>query len=634
MTTAERIQAGIEHHRAGRYEEAAGAYSAALAEDPSNVAVLRLMGMLHSARGDHEQAVILLRAAATFAPDSPEIHNDLALALRGWGDHHGALNAFNDALRLDPRFAEAHFNKGVTLEAMGAAAQAADAYTLALEARPDLLPARYNRGLVSLAQRDLSRAADDLDAVRKAQPAMLEAHLQYARACIELVRLADAKKAIRTAIAHGPGSAEAHALLGSVYAIEGKFADAAGALTAALERDPSHAGALYTLGLVRERQYAFDEARDSLLRARDLKPGRADIEVALGVTARKSGRLADARGHLMRAVALDRNCADAHWHLADLLLLCGEYEQGWEEFEWRWKHRGFLTPGWDSSEPAWQGEPLEGKRILLYPEQGFGDTLHFVRYAPMVAARGAQVYLGAPRELAEILRSVPGIAGVVTDRAATPRFDAVSPLMSLPRIFRTRIDTIPARVPYLAPDPARVAAWASRLPDDGRLRVGLIWSGNPAQENNPHRACRLSDLLPLLGTEHVHFYSLQKGVPAAERSDLAGAGELTDLAGDLHDFADTAAALQHLDLLISTDTGPVHLAGALGRPVWLLVSSIPDWRWEPAGGGNRWYPTLRLFRQRNCGDWASVVHEVRIALAQAIEERHAVHTHLMEVRHP
>lgn len=627
---AEHVQAGLAYHRAGKLDDAAREYGHVLTMDPSNVAVLRLMGILHTHRGDHEQAIMVLQAAAALEPGAAEIFNDLGLALRGSGDTHAALDAFNDALRLAPAFAAAHFNKGVTLEAMHARSQALDAYTLALEADAGLHAARFNRASIFFATGDYARAAEDAGVVRLAEPSLLEAHVLYGRASLELRRLADAKKAFRAVIARAPHSAAAHTLLGSVYTIEHKFQEAGTELTEALRLDPADAQATYLLGLVRLHQYDLAAAHDLFDRARLAQPSRPEITTALALTARRAGRLEDARMYLRAALEADPSYADAHWHLADLHLLLGEYAQGWEEFEWRWSHEGFLTPGWHPSMRAWQGEPIEGKRVLLYPEQGFGDTLHFVRYAPLLAERGAHVYVGSPPELAELLAAMPGVRGIVTSHTEAPPCDVICPLMSLPRLFGTHAGNIPANVPYLFADPAKTAAWSSRFPDDGKLRVGIIWSGNPMQENNRHRACQLRDLVPLVGRDGMHMYSLQKGEPARQRADLAEAASIIDLAPDLTSFADTAAVLMHLDLLISTDTGSVHLAGALGRPVWLLVSAIPDWRWGVQGTTTPWYPGIRMFRQHVRGDWSGAVHAVGDALDAVLRSRPTIDNHRRE----
>jgi len=614
MTLADHIQEGISLHRAGKYEDAARVYGFVLERDPSNVGVLRLLGMVHSQRGEFDHAIMLLQAAARFAPEAPEIHNDLGIALRGRGAPEEAIHAFHAALRLNPLFAEAYFNKAVTLEMLGTPDQAEDAYTLALQVSPALHEARFNRAVIRFKARRFAEAAEDLSTVRTERPEILEAHMLYGKACHELGKVGEAKQAYTTLLSRAPESAEAHMRLGVVHLCEWNYDEARKELLQALRIDANLAEAGYFLGLVHLRAYEFDAARELFLRARQSRPDRPEIATSLGVTARKQGKPDEARRYFEEALSLDPGHADAHWHLADVLLLQGEYASGWKEFEWRWKHQGFLTPSRDFAEPVWDGEDITGQTILLHPEQGFGDILQFVRYAPLVAERGAKVLLGSPPELARLLETVPGIAGVVTTREGAPPFDLLCPLLSLPRLFDTREENIPSAVPYLRADPVLVREWAGRIVDDGRLRVGIIWSGNPLQENNRHRACRLDELAPVVGIPGVQVYSLQKGTPREELMSSPFRRAIIDLADGLTDFAQTAAALQHLDLLISSDTGPVHLAGALGRKVWLLVSAIPDWRWSLSGERSAWYPSFSLFRQERIGEWGPVITRMCEAL--------------------
>ena len=618
MTLADHIQEGISLHRAGRYEEAARVYGFVLERDPSNVAVLRLLGMVHSQRGEFDHAIMLLQAAARFAPEAPETHNDLGIALRGKGALEEAIHAFHAALRLNPLFAEAYFNKAVTLEMLGTPDQAEDAYTLALQANPALQEARFNRAVIRFKGRRFAEAAEDLSAVRSERPDILEAHMLYGKACHELGNVGEAKQAYAALLSRAPGSAEAHMRLGVVLLSEWNYDEARKELSQALRIDSNLAEARYFLGLVHLRSYELDAARESFLRARQLRPDRPEIVTSLGVTARKQGKPDEARRYFEEALSLDPGHADAHWHLADVLLLHGEYGSGWKEFEWRWKHQGFLTPSRDFAEPVWNGEDITGQTILLHPEQGFGDILQFVRYAPLVAGRGARVLLGSPPELARLLETVPGIAGVVTTKQGAPPFDLLCPLLSLPRLFNTTVENVPTEVPYLRADPVLVREWAGRIVADGRLRVGIIWSGNPLQENNRHRACRLDELGPLVGIPGVQIYSLQKGAPRQELVSSPFGRAIIDLADGLTDFAQTAAALQHLDLLISSDTGPVHLAGALGRMVWLMISVIPDWRWSLSGDRSAWYPSFSLFRQERIGEWGPVITRVCEALKDRV----------------
>jgi hypothetical protein len=318
---------------------------------------------------------------------------------------------------------------------------------------------------------------------------------------------------------------------------------------------------------------------------------------------------------LQHAIALEPDFAEARFYLGCLHLLEGNYRPGFAEFEWRWRWSGFATPHLEVAQPAWDGADLRGRTILLHGEQGLGDSLQFCRYAPLLAERAGRVLLQVPAALVAVLRTLDGVETVVAPGEQLPPFDVHAPLMSLPHLVGTTVETIPARVPYLHADPSAMARWRERLrgPSDG-MRVGLVWSGNPAHPRQHVRSLPLACLEPLATVPGVTFYSLQKG-PAAEEGHASNLGlPLTDLGPLLEDFAETAAALSQLDLLITVDTSVAHMAGALGRPVWLLLAAVADWRWLLDRADSPWYPTLRLFRQHRLGDWQSVVEAVRRAM--------------------
>ncbi len=294
------------------------------------------------------------------------------------------------------------------------------------------------------------------------------------------------------------------------------------------------------------------------------------------------------------------------------------YERGWEEYEWRLKQRSVpprLVP-----QPMWDGAALPNGTILLYAEQGMGDTIQAVRYARLVKERVGTVLLECPAALRGLLAGCPGIDGVVDPDAAVPAVDVQLPLMSLPRIFATRPDTIPGHVPYVFTEAALRERWPRELSSGGEgrtLRVGIVWQGNPKLPGDMYRSVKLAQFAPLAAVPGVELYSLQKGTGAEQLAALAGQFAVTDLAGQIApDFRDTAAAIENLDLVISVDTSVAHLTGALGRPVWVLLPYYPDWRWRRQGEESPWYPSARLFRQRRRGDWAEVFERVAAALAE------------------
>jgi hypothetical protein len=293
--------------------------------------------------------------------------------------------------------------------------------------------------------------------------------------------------------------------------------------------------------------------------------------------------------------------------------------EGWSEYEWRWKNPGFESKP-SFAQPVWDGSNHAGT-VLLTAEQGFGDTIQFIRYAPLVAARCRRVLLQCHRELVPLLDGAPGLAGVISRGQALPDFDVHCTLMTLPRLFATTLDTIPARVPYLNAEPARVAAWGAKLGETRRFKVGLAWAGSEAHKNDQHRSMLLSVFAPLSAIPGTLFVSLQKGPAALQIQSPPDGMELIDPTADLHDFADTAALIANLDLVISVDTAMVHLAGALAKPVWTLLPLVPDWRWLLNRSDSPWYPTMRLFRQPALGDWSAVMQRVAADLRRFMGEQ-------------
>ena len=321
-----------------------------------------------------------------------------------------------------------------------------------------------------------------------------------------------------------------------------------------------------------------------------------------------------------RSLALKPDYAHAHWNLADCRLMLGDFAQGWQEYEWRWKleQRDFAQR--DFAQPLWLGAPaLHGRTILLHSEFGLGDTLQFCRYATEVAALGADVVLEVQPPLVPLLSGLKGVRQVVARGAALPAFDYHCPLMSLPLAFKTDLGNVPAEIPYLASDPARVALWREKLGPKRRPRVGIAWSGSQSQRNDK-RSMALAQMLPLLG-DWAEWLSLQKEVPDSDLTLLASRGDVRHLGEELADFADTAAVVELIDVLVTVDTSVAHVPGAMGKPVWILLPfNAHDWRWMLDREDSIWYPSARLFRQAAVGDWAGVIGRV----AAELQRRFAV----------
>jgi tetratricopeptide (TPR) repeat protein len=509
----------------------------------------------------------------------------------------------------------------------GQLAQAEQAYRQILAIDPRHADSLHLLGGIAL-QTGHNEAATDL--IRKAialnrrVPAF---HCDLGTALQQQGKLDEAAKSYRQALALRPDYAEALNNLGNVLADQGKVDYAAKAYRRALAVKPDYAEAHYNLGCLLTREHRPDEALACYRKALDLKPDYAEPLNALGLALYEQGELGEATVCYRRAVELKPDLAAAHFNHGLVLLLEGKLRHGWEEFEWRWRSKE-VRPR-HPVDQQWRGGDLNGRTILLHAEQGLGDSLQFVRYAPLVARLGATVLLEVQQPLVALFSEMDGVSGVFAQGAAVPPFDAHCPLMSLPLALATTLDTIPGHAPYLRANAERAAAWWRRGEALPGLRVGLVWAGNPrpfqpgAHAIDGRRSITLDHFSEFAALEGVSFVSLQKGEAASQTKAPPAGLTIHDWTEELNDFADTAALVDTLDLVIGVDTSVIHLVGALAKPVWLLNRFDTCWRWLLERDDSPWYPTLRQFRQRSPGDWADVLSKVHGELRSTIAARTA-----------
>lgn len=404
-----------------------------------------------------------------------------------------------------------------------------------------------------------------------------------------------------------------------------QVAQQAGDLDAAcslLERSvavhPGHGPLHVEYGTVLRSLHRLEDAIVAYRRAAALLPDQPSSWNNLGTVLFEHLELDGARAAYERAIALAPEYARGHYGLGTVLLMQGELARGLAEHEWRWQLPGYTSEGEAFFRTFWDGDDLAGRTILVHDEQGFGDTIQHVRFLPQVKALGGRVILRCPPALGRLLAEIDGADQVLSIARGEPLpgFDVHAPLMSLPHLLGTTLETIPANVPYLRPSPDDVARWAARMAPDLGFKVGLVWAGSPLHPNDSRRSLSL-DALGGLAQPGVSFYSLQKEAASAAAATPPAGTRVIDLGPDLHDFAETAAAISQLDLVITVDTAVGHLAGALGRPVWLLLSSVHDTRWMTVREDTPWYPMTRLFRQQRGDDWSRVLDRVRAELRTA-----------------
>jgi tetratricopeptide (TPR) repeat protein len=572
-----------------RFGEALADYDRIIALLPDDAIAYRQSGDMLRALGRPEDALARYRKALALNPGLAEAHYGVSGIQAERGQKEAALVSLDLALRANAHYPEAHNNRGTLLASMGSFEQALASYQRAINANPNYAEAYFNRGLALLALQRFGSALHDFDAALKSLSSMPELHLNRSAALLGLGRMQESLRSLQSALSLQPDYAEAYYNRGQVLLESG--------------RD--------------------DEALEDYERAIKLKPDYVDALVNSAFILGNRQQLAAALERYDRAIGANGNAADLHFKKANLLLRSGDFSAGWAEYEWRWEYRrasASLVGDKQLGMPLWLGtESLDGKTILLHDEQGLGDAIHFCRYARLVAQAGAQVILAVRESLVLLMRGLEGVSQVIANDSALPECDFHCPLGSLPLAFNTTIETIPAQVPYMQVDAAKLAHWRATLGESNRLRVGLVWSGGLRVEEsekwlNQRRNIPLATFAGLCNPD-VEFYSLQKGEPAeSELRDLLAADwsgpPIIDFTANLHDLSDTAALIQALDLVICVDTSIAHLAGALAKEVWILNRFDTEWRWLLQRTDSPWYPSARIYRQHKPGDWEDVLQRV------------------------
>jgi hypothetical protein len=427
---------------------------------------------------------------------------------------------------------------------------------------------------------------------------------------------------IRRSIALSPDVPAGHNNLGNVLKEIGQLDEAIAAFRKSISLKGDSAEVHNNLGDALRDNGQLDEAIAACRQAIAIRPDYAEAYSNLGNALADKRQLDDAIAAYRQGLARNHTLSEVRKNLSLALLRRGDFQKGWDEYEWRWKCRDFRSSARNFAQPQWDGGPLEDRIILLHAEQGFGDAIQFIRYLPLVIQRGGKAVVECQAGLDRLFRAMAGEHQIVIRGQPLPAFDVHCPLLSLPRVFQTTLENMPQAVPYLRADPEDAAKWQHRLAEHLPLsRVGLAWAGNSADRDDRKRSMNLARLMPLAQIPGVRFFSLQKGDAANQIKSAPAGMDLIDWAQELGDFSDTAALIANLDLIISVDTAVAHLAGALAKPVWTLLPFSSDWRWLTDREDTPWYPSMRLFRQPAWGDWDSTVTQVADALSLWIKNR-------------
>lgn len=562
--------AAFQQHQLGNLREAEHLYRAVLQQDARHSDAMHLLGIVVYQSGNAESGAELIRAAIKINPSEAIYYSNLGNILEDLHRHNEAQTNYLHAIALQPQYADAHYNLGLSYYRQGHLQSSIDCFRSALTCNQKL-PAAWNNLGVAL---------------------------------MELKNYPAAELSLKMAIQLSPDYTEALLNLGNLLQKTGKHAEARIHVEKALRLKPDYAEAWNTLGVIFDN-LDLPDAIACFREALQYKPIYPEAISNLGRTLSLVGAGEEGIALLRKAISLKPDFADAHWNLAFALLLHGQYLEGWREHEWRWKMKNLRSPKRNFSQPLWQGENLKGKRLLLHAEQGFGDAIQFSRFIPMAETSEATIILEVREPVRRLMTGIPGVSQIVSYGDPLPDFDAHCPLMSLPLVFGTMLDNIP---PPLEFPSLAVSLSQAKTSDTGPLKVGLVWAGNPEHGLDRRRSIPLKALLPLKDISGVSYFCAFKGPAATQTPELDF--QISDLCSEAKDFFDTAKEIAKLDLVISVDTAVAHLAATLGKPVWLLISHTPDWRWLSGREDSPWYPSMRIFRQRSLGDWNSLIMQV------------------------
>lgn len=574
----------MNRHQANDLAAAEALYRDALAADPGNLDIQYLLGTLLLQQGRFRDSANLLETITAARPDVPDAHNNLGVAYKALGEWEPAMRAFQAAIKANPEYSQAFFNLGAVLDERELPADAEKCYRRGLELNP--------------ADRQMRSAlAETLGRQQK---------WEDAEACYRQLAVGESD------------NPDLQVRLGFVLVRQDRLDEAVELFQKVLAAKPDYHEIHNNLGYIYERQGRLDDAIAATGRALELCPDYAEGHNNLGTALKSLGRLDEACSSFRQALTLRPDFPLAEFNLGTTLLLQGDLTGGWPGYDRR--SDTLDVPPVSYGKPRWDGSPLDGRTILLAAEQGLGDTIQFIRYAPLIQKTASRVIVHCPRPLAKLLDGCDGIDQLIFEGDELPDFEIEAPLLSLPRILGTTAETIPADVPYLAANDDLVAKWQKWRADIDGFTVGICWQGNRDYPRDNERSPRLQAFAPLAAIPGVKLVSLQKGDGCEQISDVGfdviEPGD--DFDGAAGAFMDTAALMMNLDLIVTSDTAIPHLAGALGVPVWLALPFLPDWRWLLDREDSPWYPSMRLFRQPAIGDWDTPLANIAKALQEII----------------
>lgn len=610
-------------HDKGEIDEAITYYTKAIELNPGFIEGYYNLGDVYFDKGLINEAINCFHKVIELNPDFAFAYNNLGNALRVNGQTDEAVSCFQKTIELNPFFAPAYINLGNALKIKGQIDKAISCFQKVVQLDPTIPDSYYNLGVLLQENKEFDKAVIYYKKALQFNPNLFDAHYNLGIIFRGKKQFEAALTHYRKALELNPYSADTCNNLGGLFQEIGQLDKAIMYYREAIEFDPKFSEAYNNLGNALQREGLLDDAITFYQKA--IKHNQ-NFELAytnLGAALQYKGEVSKAIVYCRKAIQLNPDYAEAHLNLAFALLSSGNFKEGWKEYEWRWKLKNrFPKPKF--LQPQWDGSDITEQTIFIYHEQGLGDTIQFARYIPLVAKYGAKLIFGCQEELKSLMQNIQGVQQALSYREQLPEFNVHCPLLTLPLIFNTTLDNIPSKIPYIVADSQLTKKWQNRISDDkDKLKIGIVWASGKGSLSKI-KSISLIAYSHLAEIDNIIFYSLQKGEAAYQAKNPPKKMNLVDYTHKIHDFSDTASLIEHLDLIITVDTAVAHLAGALGKPVWVLLPFERLWPWMANRNDSPWYPTMKLFRQPSPGDWESVMAQVKDELLIVILNYHKI----------
>ncbi|WP_019500121.1 tetratricopeptide repeat protein [Pseudanabaena sp. PCC 6802] len=610
---------GLTLSRLGQLAAATSSYKQAIALEPNNIDIRYNLGAILLKQNLLTEAEQTFRAILQIIPNHSNALVSLGNIFMQQNRLDEATNIYHQLVELHPTLADLRYNLAVLMYQQGRLDEATSHLRSILLIDPNHIGCYFSLGNILVEQNRYDEAIANYHQALQLKPNDSLIHFKLGNALAQQEKFPEAISNYQSAIQHQPHYVDAYQNLGIVLRKLERFEEAIAAYQSVLQIAPNHHEVFYNLGNTYLDLDRCDRAIACYQRAIQISPNFAQALNSLGTAYRQQGRLNEAIACIERAIAIHSDYTEAHFNLASTLLLAGDLQRGFAEFEYRLKSQNFADVYQSFQQPQWDGSPLEGKTILLYSDAALGDTIQAVRYIPQVVERGGRVILRSKESFRRLLQNSADVDRFIAEEDDLPDFEVFAPLLSLPHILDTTLETIPNGVPYIFP---LSCACDLPCPIPDAMKVGIVWSSGYRSASYElkkfyrHKSCDLSLFEPILSMSNICFYSLQVGQNVEAIREFSDRPHIIDLSDKIHDFADTANIISQLDLVITVDTAVAHLAGAMAKPVWVLIPFVPDWRWMLGRDDSPWYPTMRLFRQKQIGDWQEVFGRVHDALSQ------------------